>query len=169
MTKDVHFYLSLPYRIELIPEPEVSAVVARIPDLPGCITQGDSSEEALRLLEGAKEAWIKTAIARGLAIREPRVEDEFRGRVTVRMTPSLHRRIANEAAEEGISQNQYIVSVLQERSTVHLMARMMQRLLPEEDEASTAAVFRYPSTCAESGVAVKAKEDLRFTYHAEPN
>lgn len=70
MTKTLDYYLALPYSIELIPD--VTGVwFASIPLLRGCITQGDSREEALIMLDEAKELWLETALAEGVAIPEP--------------------------------------------------------------------------------------------------
>ena len=43
--KDLKYFLSLPYRIELIPDD--GGIVARIPDLPGCMSSGDTPAEAV--------------------------------------------------------------------------------------------------------------------------
>ncbi len=62
-------YLALQYRIVLTPE--YGAWTATIPDLPGCIAVGDSPEEALDLIQDAKQSWISASIMRNLPIPEP--------------------------------------------------------------------------------------------------
>jgi antitoxin HicB len=47
--KNLAYYLSLPYPIELIPD-EDGYWFASIPLLQGCITQGASREEALMMM-----------------------------------------------------------------------------------------------------------------------
>jgi predicted RNase H-like HicB family nuclease len=42
-----------------------------IPTLPGCITEGESLEEAYHYLQDALEGWIKVALDKGLEIPEP--------------------------------------------------------------------------------------------------
>ena len=69
-TKDLTYYLSLPYPIELIPD-EDGFWFARIPLLEGCMTNGDSREEALRMIDEAKSLWIETALQVGKTIPEP--------------------------------------------------------------------------------------------------
>lgn len=69
-TKDLNYYLSLPYPIELIPD-EDGFWFARIPLLEGCMTNGDSREEALRMIDEAKMLWLETAIQVGKTIPEP--------------------------------------------------------------------------------------------------
>ena len=41
------------------------------PDLPGCITQGDSFEEAFEMAEDAASGWILTSIEDGEEIPSP--------------------------------------------------------------------------------------------------
>jgi antitoxin HicB len=68
--KDLDYYLSLPYTIELIPD-EDGFWFARIPLLEGCMTNGDSREDALIMLDDAKRLWLETALELGKTIPEP--------------------------------------------------------------------------------------------------
>lgn len=68
--KTIDYYLSLPYVIELTPD-ENGVWVAAIPLLKGCITQGDSREEALLMLDEAKALWLETALEEGIPVPEP--------------------------------------------------------------------------------------------------
>ncbi|CAG1009339.1 hypothetical protein ANRL4_04026 [Anaerolineae bacterium] len=70
--KDLSYYLSLPYTIELIPD-EDGFWFAQIPLLRGCMTQGASRAEALEMLDDAKRLWLESALARGIPIPEPAV------------------------------------------------------------------------------------------------
>lgn len=70
MTKSLEDYLKLPYSIELIPD-EDGVWFAQIPLLPGCMTQGDSREDALHMLDEAKMLWLETALEEGIEIPEP--------------------------------------------------------------------------------------------------
>jgi antitoxin HicB len=68
--KTREYYLSLPYTIELMPD-ENGVWFAEIPLLKGCMTEGDSREEALVMLDEAKELWLETALEEGILIPEP--------------------------------------------------------------------------------------------------
>lgn len=37
-------YMALPYRLEIVPDPYEGGYAARYPDLPGCITVGETIE-----------------------------------------------------------------------------------------------------------------------------
>lgn len=64
--------LNLRYRIVLTPgeEPD-NGWLAEIPDLPGCFTAGDTKEEALEMIEDARQLWITHRFEEGLPIPEP--------------------------------------------------------------------------------------------------
>jgi antitoxin HicB len=53
-------YLNLNYPITLYPEPDGGYTVM-LTDLAGCISQGDTLEEAVANIQEAKVAWIETA------------------------------------------------------------------------------------------------------------
>ncbi|MDD7739506.1 MAG: type II toxin-antitoxin system HicB family antitoxin [Fusicatenibacter sp.] len=64
-------YRKLPYKMEIIPDTEEGGYVASFPDLPGCLTLGDTIEEAIKNAEDAKYAWIEAAMEDGVRINEP--------------------------------------------------------------------------------------------------
>jgi predicted RNase H-like HicB family nuclease len=70
LDKELDYYLGLPYPIELIPDEE-GYWFARIPLLEGCMTNGNSREDALAMLDDAKRLWLETALQLGKAIPEP--------------------------------------------------------------------------------------------------
>ncbi len=113
MRKDLDYYLSQNYQVSFKEAPDADAVVAWIPDLPGCMTQGDSFEEAAELIQDAKELWIEVAFENGDHIPEPIDEQEYSGKISLRMTKALHRMLAVQAQREGVSRNQYIVHLLE--------------------------------------------------------
>jgi predicted RNase H-like HicB family nuclease len=119
--KPLSYYLSLRYPVTLVPEEE-GGYTAVVPDLPGCVTVGETPEEAMAMAEDARRLWIEDAYERGEDIPLPATERAYSGRLLLRMPRSLHRRLAEDAAREGVSLNQYIVSLLQERS---MLARVL--------------------------------------------
>jgi antitoxin HicB len=113
MEKKIEDYLKLPYTRELIPEPEGGWFV-RIKELPGCMSQGDTPAEALRMVEDAMSGWIGTEISRGNPIPEPRSDDNYSGKFVVRVPKSMHRLLADSAENDGVSLNKWIVAALAE-------------------------------------------------------
>lgn len=107
----LEYYLNLQYPVILYPDPE-GGYVAQIKDLPGCLTQGETLEETVANLNEARELWIETAYEAGDDIPLPSSNDSYSGKLLLRMPKSLHRRLAETSEQEGVSLNQYIVSLL---------------------------------------------------------
>ena len=63
-SKSLEYYLSLKYPMSIYPEDERGYTIM-IPDLDGCITQGDNLEEAIGNIDEARELWIETVYYSG--------------------------------------------------------------------------------------------------------
>ena len=110
----LEYYLNLKYPITFYPEKE-GGYTAIIRDLPGCMTQGETLSEAMENLEEAREMWIETVYETGIKdIPLPSTENEYSGRLLLRIPKSLHRHLSEGAEKEGVSLNQYILSLLSE-------------------------------------------------------
>jgi antitoxin HicB len=70
LSNEAERYMTLPYRIELIPDD--GEWVVWIPDLPGCMSQGATAEEAIVMIREAQRLWIEGALRHGDTIPEPR-------------------------------------------------------------------------------------------------
>ncbi|WP_243028146.1 type II toxin-antitoxin system HicB family antitoxin [Thermus albus] len=66
----LEYYLNLKYPVLLVPEPE-GGFTALIPDLPGCVSVGESPEEAFKNVEEARQLWLETAYEYGDEIPLP--------------------------------------------------------------------------------------------------
>ena len=60
--KNLNYYLSLPYRMELIPDSVEGGYTAWYPELPGCLTCGETIEEVVSNALDAKKEWLKAAL-----------------------------------------------------------------------------------------------------------
>lgn len=104
--KTVEYYMNLPYTIELIRDPEGWFV--RVKELEGCMSQGDTAEEAIEMIQEAMELWLEVSLEEGIPIPEPRPEEDYSGKFVVRVPRSLHRDLVEKADREGTSLNQTI-------------------------------------------------------------
>ena len=112
--KSVEYYVSLPYRVEVYPEPDGSGYTAMVPELPGCMTCADTLEELWGMIEEAKRGWLEIALEDGDYVPEPtpvEVED-YSGKFVVRLPTSLHRELTKRAEQEKTSLNQLVVMLL---------------------------------------------------------
>ena len=122
MDKTIEYYMSLPYRLEIVPDTEEGGYGARFPELPGCITCADTIESVVANAEDAKRVWIEAALEEGIEIAEPLTEDDisgFSGQFKLRIPKSLHRSLALHAKQEGTSMNQYCLYLLTNNDTAH--------------------------------------------------
>ena len=109
--KDLEYYMSLPYTITVKRGTGDGAEywIARVLELPHCMTHGASPEEALKDIEDARREWLKSNLEAGLPIPEP---VRFTGQYHLRMPPSLHEALALKSESEDVSLNQFIVTAL---------------------------------------------------------
>lgn len=125
--KPMEYYMNLPYVIEVIPE-EAGGYSVKIEELPGCISQGETIDEAINNIKEAQEGWLEVAIEEGLEIPLPKVMEEYSGKFVLRVPKSLHRKLSNLAEEESVSLNQMIVSLLSERFPLRKIENKIQIL-----------------------------------------
>ena len=63
--------LEYPVIIEPLPEEEGGGFVALVPDLPGCMSDGETPEAALASVQDAAAAWIEEATVLGRPVPRP--------------------------------------------------------------------------------------------------
>lgn len=114
--KSIEYYMNLPYRVEVYPEPDGSGYTALIPELPGCMTCADTLDELWGMIGEAKRGWLEISLEDGDYVPEPApVEvEEYSGKFVVRLPTSLHQQIAKRAGQEKTSLNQLVVMLLAE-------------------------------------------------------
>ena len=69
--KTLDYYMSLNYRMEMVPDAEEGGFAVRFPELQGCVTCGDTVEEVTKNAEECKRSWIAARLAEGAEIPEP--------------------------------------------------------------------------------------------------
>lgn len=110
--KNINDYLKMQYPMEIVEDKDEGGFVVTFPDLPGCITCGETIESALANAQDAKRVWIETALEDGVKINEPNNLEDYSGQFKLRMPRSLHKSLAEHSKKEGISMNQYCVYLL---------------------------------------------------------
>ena len=113
MNKEVKKYFEMNHKMEILKN-EDGSFFGSIKEFSGCMTEGDTIEEVYKMLNEAKELWIETVLEdRGtILIPETEIENNYSGKILVRLPKFLHKKIAETAKFENVSINQYIVSKL---------------------------------------------------------
>ena len=114
--KTVDYYMNLLYKMEVVADVDEGGYVVSFPDLPGCLTCGNTVEEAVKYAEDAKRSWLEAAVEDGIEIKEPTEQLSYSGQFKLRLPKSLHKTLAEHAREEGISMNQYCIYLLSKNS-----------------------------------------------------
>ncbi|MBO4399605.1 MAG: type II toxin-antitoxin system HicB family antitoxin [Lachnospiraceae bacterium] len=117
--KTLNDYLKMNYRMEVIEDDVEGGYVVSYPDLPGCITCGETLESAIRNAADAKKEWIAATLEEGGSIPEPDSLEDYSGQFKLRMPRSLHRALAEQSKKEGISMNQYCIYLLSKNDTAY--------------------------------------------------
>ena len=105
-----------PFTVRPLTEDEGGGYLIEFPDLPGCMSDGETIEEAIANGEDKKRCWIAAVKEAGRPIPTPSVEstESDSGKWQLRAPKSLHRRLAERAKHEGVSLNTLAVTLLAE-------------------------------------------------------
>lgn len=88
--KTLNEYLALPYRMEIVEDREEGGYVVSYPDLPGCLTCGETIESAVENARDAKRVWLEAALEEGVSIPMPDSLEDYSGQFKLRLPRSLH-------------------------------------------------------------------------------
>jgi len=133
-TTDLSYYLGLRYPVE-ITEQEEGGYFVRIPDLPGCMSQGETVEEALRNIEEARGLWLETSYDAGDSIPKPGEASDFSGKFVLRVPRSLHEDLSRAADREGVSLNTYVLSLVSVGHGCQVAVRRVEKSCSVLDKA----------------------------------
>jgi antitoxin HicB len=113
MAKDLAYYVSLKYRLEVtpIPDEDGGGYYAHYPELGPSVGHGDGDtiEKAIKEANISKKLHFEVCLDYGDPINEPESLKEYSGNLNLRVPKSLHRELAEEAKRDGVSLNQYAV------------------------------------------------------------
>jgi antitoxin HicB len=100
-TRNLAYYMDLPYTT-ILRKDEEGDVVARVEELPGCVSHGQNEAEAVENLASMKKLWFEDCLESGEDIPEPeKREPPSSGKWVQRVPRSLHRELTRMAKTEG--------------------------------------------------------------------
>ena len=105
-----------PFAIRPMTAAEGGGYLIEYPDLPGCMADGETVEEAIAHGRDAQAAWIAAMREAGRPVPAPSGEPGggYSGKWQLRTPKSLHRSLADRARREGVSLNTLAVALLAE-------------------------------------------------------
>jgi antitoxin HicB len=110
-------------RISRLAEEDGGGWLAEIPELEGCKSDGETPDEALFNIQDALEGWLEAAEEDNKPIPSPECyqHEEYSGKFTLRLPKSLHRFLSKQAEREGVSLNQFILTLISFNSAAKFM------------------------------------------------
>lgn len=84
------------------------AFIARVAEFPSLAAHGDTQEDALREIKDVVGFVLNDLKESNETIPEPFGKRSFSGRLVLRMPEYMHRQLALEALQQGISLNQLL-------------------------------------------------------------
>ncbi len=105
-----------PINISPVPADEGGGYMVSFPDLPGCIADGSTIDEAIAEAHDAFEAWVMAEQEDKGKLPLPKT---YSGQYVQRIPRSLHRQLAKRAENEGVSLNQLAATLLAQGLAQH--------------------------------------------------
>ena len=96
------------FRLEWSEEDTVH--IARCLEFPSLLAHGKTPEAAIKEIRSVVSESIRWMKEKGEEIPEPLSLRKYKGNLTLRVPPEVHRKLAVESSEAGVSINQYILS-----------------------------------------------------------
>lgn len=136
MTNRPEDFLKLPYARVFVPN-EDGSYSSEILEFPGCFAEGETAAEAMENLERAAESWLEACFEQGLEIPEPFGNQDFSGKIALRLPRSLHRQASRMAERDGVSLNQFLLSAIAARvgaedMYAHMLEKLEQHLIQQQ-------------------------------------
>ena len=103
-----------PFTIHELNQDDGGGYLIEFPDLPGCMSDGETIEETIANGYDAIECWVAAAKEKGMDIPKPGDVEASSGKWVQRVPRSLHARLTRRAKSEHVSLNTLVVSLLSE-------------------------------------------------------
>lgn len=166
-------YVTKPYTRMLTPAEEGGYTV-EVLEIPGAISEGDTPDEAMAMIDDALGGVIAVMLEDGESIPEPMGVDEYSGRFNLRLSTETHRLAALRAQLESVSLNQWVGQAIEARLAgksladevvekllgVTMGARITRKVSFEE------TVGLQPLPAADPGLLIHPAADTKWTQGA---
>lgn len=108
--KKLNYYLDLPWNIKIrhIKSESDDYYFGQVQEIPEVRADGKTVEECYNLVLEILKSNLEVMIDDKVKVPEP-IDKSYSGKFNLRLPKSLHKKLAEEAEEEGVSFNQLIL------------------------------------------------------------
>jgi predicted RNase H-like HicB family nuclease len=135
------------YRVKIDWSEEDQAYIARVPELEGVVTHGETLIEAAKNAEEAIGLHLETLAERGEQAPKPIAEMNLSGNMSLRMGTELHGTAVINAGKANKSLNEYIVDLIkrddQAQELVADFHEVARSMMPELEEVVAEKLTAY--------------------------
>ncbi|MST55022.1 toxin-antitoxin system HicB family antitoxin [Pyramidobacter sp. SM-530-WT-4B] len=134
MVKDIEYYMSLPYKIETekLRPADGGGFRMFMPELGSFVVQGDGEtlDDAWAMLKEVQKEIIGLWLARGQEVPEPDSIKRYSGKIALRISPDLHKKLVSQAKQNNTSLNHYISQALEAYTSVEWLVKCFNEQAP---------------------------------------
>lgn len=127
MAKDIEYYMGLPYKIEteVLSPADGGGFRMFMPELGSFVVQGDGEtlDDAWAMLKEVQREIIGLWLARGQEVPEPDSIKRCSGKIALRVSPDLHKKLISLAKQNNTSLNHYISQALEAYTSVEWLTK----------------------------------------------
>ena|ERR1700690_1387720 len=103
-----------PITIRKLTKEEGGGFLAEALDLQGCMSDGETVQEAVDNVQDAIKCWVVGALETGDLIPEPSTDNDYNGKILFRSPKRIHRKLSEMSKKEGMSVNSIMLSIIAE-------------------------------------------------------
>jgi len=123
-----------PFIMRHLSKEEGGGYLIEFPDLPGCMSDGETIEEAIENGQEAIHAWVEAAKEMNRAIPRPGELESQSGKWVQRVPKSIHLRLVNRAKEESVSLNTLVIMMLSQALVGETLHRKLVKRRPRNQK-----------------------------------
>ncbi|MCL2012869.1 MAG: type II toxin-antitoxin system HicB family antitoxin [Cystobacterineae bacterium] len=101
-----------PFEIRPLSEEDGGGFLISFPDIPGCISDGDTEEEAIANGRDALKGTLLTLKAEGFPVPKPNSGGIASGKFVTRVPKTIHAQLSARAKSEGVSLNSLVLAFI---------------------------------------------------------
>lgn len=101
-----------PFELRPLTPEEGAGYLITLPDLPGCMSDGATPEQAVANARDAFSGWIAAYRAEGWEVPRPFATTSLSGRFVQRVPRSVHGQLVLTAQRQGVSVNSLVLTLI---------------------------------------------------------